>query len=154
MKTTLNNLVSDKATATTTATKVMTKSKIKEDKMLAIRATIEETVRPLAEIADEFVNSVNKITHDEAGFITPIVSSDFLIKNNVDQLCDMVIYSRISADDKLYILRLLEGLIYYVSSAGCIEGYSMCKNLWENMIRCDADYRIAKRNESKNMNKE
>jgi hypothetical protein len=111
-------------------------------------------VRPLAEIADEFVNSVNKITHDEAGFITPIVSSDFLIKNNVDQLCDMVIYSRISADDKLYILRLLEGLIYYVSSAGCIEGYSMCKNLWENMIRCDADYRIAKRNESKNMNKE
>jgi hypothetical protein len=132
----------------------MTKSKIKEDKMLAIRATIEETVRPLAEIADEFVNSVNKITHDEAGFITPIVSSDFLIKNNVDQLCDMVIYSRISADDKLYILRLLEGLIYYVSSAGCIEGYSMCKNLWENMIRCDADYRIAKRNESKNMNKE
>lgn len=144
----------DAATAQTTATKVMTKSKIKEDKMLAIRATIEETVRPLAEIADEFVNSVNKITHDEAGFITPIVSSDFLIKNNVDQLCDMVIYSRISADDKLYILRLLEGLIYYVSSAGCIEGYSMCKNLWENMIRCDADYRIAKRNESKNMNKE
>jgi hypothetical protein len=144
----------DAATAQTTATKVMTKSKIKEDKMLAIRATIEETVRPLAEIADEFVNSVNKITHDEAGFTTPIVSSDFLIKNNVDQLCDMVIYSRISADDKLYILRLLEGLIYYVSSAGCIEGYSMCKNLWENMIRCDADYRIVKRNESKNMNKE
>jgi hypothetical protein len=143
----------DAATAKTTA-KVMTKTEIKEDKMLAIRATIEETVRPLAEIADEFVNSVNKITHDEAGFITPIVSSDFLIKNNVDQLCDMVIYSRISADDKLYILRLLEGLIYYVSSAGCIEGYSMCKNLWENMIRCDADYRIAKRNESKNMNKE
>jgi hypothetical protein len=147
-------LKADAATAQPTATKVMTKSKIKEDKMLAIRATIEETVRPLAEIADEFVNSVNKITHDEAGFITPIVSSDFLIKNNVDQLCDMVIYSRISADDKLYILRLLEGLIYYVSSAGCIEGYSMCKNLWENMIRCDADYRIAKRNESKNMNKE
>lgn len=148
------SMKADAATAQTTATKVMTKSKIKEDKMLAIRATIEETVRPLAEIADEFVNSVNKITHDEAGFITPIVSSDFLIKNNVDQLCDMVIYSRISADDKLYILRLLEGLIYYVSSAGCIEGYSMCKNLWENMIRCDADYRIAKRNESKNMNKE
>lgn len=144
----------DTATGSTTAMKVMTKSKIKEDKMLAIKATIEETVRPLAEIADEFVNSVNKITHDEAGFITPIVSSDFLIKNNVDQLCDMVIYSRMSADDKLYILRLLEGLIYYVSSAGCIEGYSMCKNLWENMIRCDADYRIAKRNESKNMNKE
>lgn len=144
----------DAATAKTTAMKVMTKSKIKEDKMLAIKATIEETVRPLAEIADGFVNSVNKITHDEAGFITPIVSSDFLIKNNVDQLCDMVIDSRMSADDKLYILRLLEGLIYYVSSAGCIEGYSMCKNLWENMIRCDADYRIAKRNESKNMNKE
>ena len=144
----------DAATAKTTAMKVMTKSKIKEDKMLAIKATIEETVRPLAEIADGFVNSVNKITHDEAGFVTPIVSSDFLIKNNVDQLCDMVIDSRMSADDKLYILRLLEGLIYYVSSAGCIEGYSMCKNLWENMIRCDADYRIAKRNESKNMNKE
>lgn len=144
----------DAATAQTTATKVMTKSKIKENKMLAIRATIEEIVRPLTETADEFRNCVNKITHDEAGFTTPIVAPDILIENNVYQLCDMVIDSRMSADDKLYILRLLEGLIYYVSSAGCIEGYSMCKNLWENMIRCDADYRIAKRNESKNMNKE
>lgn len=143
----------DAATAKTTA-KVMTKTEIKEDKMLAIRATIEETVRPLAEIADEFVNSVNKITHDEAGFTTPIVSSDFLIKNNVDQLCDMVIYSRMSADDKLYILHLLECLILYVSDAGRISGYTTCDCLWEDMIRCDADYRIAKRNESKNMNKE
>lgn len=150
-----NKSVSGKGiVAATTATKVMTKSKIKEDKMLAIRATIEETVRPLAEIADEFVNSVNKITHDEAGFITPIVSSDFLLKNNVDQLCDMIIYSRISADDKLYILHLLDCLILYVSDAGRISGYTTCDCLWENMIRCDADYRIAKRNESKNMNKE
>ena len=143
----------DAATAQTTAKK-MTKTEIKENKMLAIRATIEEIVRPLTETADEFRNCVNKITHDEAGFTTPIVAPDILIENNVYQLCDMVIDSRMSADDKLYTLRLLEGLIYYVSSAGCIEGYSMCKNLWENMIRCDADYRIAKRNESKNMNKE
>lgn len=143
----------DAATAQTTAKK-MTKTEIKENKMLAIRATIEEIVRPLTETADEFRNCVNKITHDEAGFTTPIVSSDFLIKNNVDQLCDMVIYSRMSADDKLYILHLLECLILYVSDAGRISGYTTCDCLWENMIRCDADYRIAKRNESKNMNKE
>ena len=143
----------DAATAQTTAKK-MTKTEIKENKMLAIRATIEEIVRPLTETADEFRNCVNKITHYESGFTTPIVSSDFLIKNNVDQLCDMVIYSRMSADDKLYILHLLECLILYVSDAGRISGYTTCDCLWENMIRCDADYRIAKRNESKNMNKE
>jgi hypothetical protein len=142
------------AETTQSTAKKMTKKEINENKMLAIRATIEEIVRPLTETADEFVSRVNKITHDEAGFTSPIVAPDILIENNVYQLCDMVIDSRMSADDKLYILRLLEGLIYYVSSAGCIEGYSMCKNLWENMIRCDADYRIAKRNESKNMNKE
>ena len=140
--------------AAATATKVMTKSKIKEDKMLAIRATIEEIVRPLGEITDEFVNRVNKITDDEAGFITPIVTSDFLIKNNVDQLCDVVIYSRMSADDKLYILHLLKCLILYVSDAGRISGYTTCDCLWEDMIRCDADCRMAMHNESKNMKKE
>ena len=142
------------AETTQSTAKKMTKKEINENKMLAIRATIEEIVRPLTETADEFINRVNKITHDEAGFTTSIVTPDFLIENNVYQLCDMVIDSRMSADDKLYILRLLEGLIYYVSSAGCIEGYSMCQNLWENMIRCDADFRIAKRNESKNMKNE
>lgn len=114
--------------------------------MYAIKATIEEYVRPLAETGSEFVDCVNKITHDEAGFTTPIVTPDFLIKNNVHLLCDKVINSRMSADDKLSILRLLEGLIFYVGDSGRIAGYSICGKLWEDAIRYDADCRIAEHN--------
>lgn len=139
----------DAATGTTTAMK-MTKTEIKEDKMFAIKAAIEEYVRPIAETGFEFVDCVNKITHDEAGFITPIVTSDFLIKNNVHLLCDKVIDSRMSADDKLSILRLLECLIFYIGDSGRIAGYSVCDGLWEDMIRYEADCRITERKASIN----
>lgn len=135
----------DAATGTTTA-KETTKTEVKENKMYAIKATIEEYVRPLAETGSEFVDCVNKFTHDEAGFTTSIVTPDFLIKNNVHLLCDKVINSRMSADDKLSILRLLEGLIFYVGDSGRIAGYSICGKLWEDAIRYDADCRIAERN--------
>ena len=137
-------------TGSTTA-KEMTKSEIKVSKMFAIRENIEKKVRPLAETTDKFVNCVNKITHDEAGFITPKVSSDFILKNNVHQLCDMVINSRMSANNKLSILRRLEGLIYYVSDAGRIAECSNYDILWNDMIRCEADCRIEERNEYEKM---
>ena len=139
----------DAATGTTTA-KEMTKTEVKENKMFAIKAKIEEYVRPIGEISDDFVNRVNKITQDEAGFTTPIVSADYVIENNVHLLCDVIIYSSMSADKKLFILNRLLCLLHYVNGAGCIEGYSVCDKLLEDMIRCDADCRIAHHNEKKN----
>jgi hypothetical protein len=146
MENTKKTVSSRSIVTATTVAKEMTKTEVKENNMYAIKATIEEYVRPLAETGSEFVDCVNKITHDEAGFTTPIVTPDFLIKNNVHLLCDKVINSRMSADDKLSILRLLEGLIFYVGDSGRIAGYSICGKLWEDAIRYDADCRIAEHN--------
>lgn len=140
------NITNQNAETGTTTAKETTKTEVKKNEMYAIKAAIEEYVRPLAETGSEFVDCVNKITHDEAGFTTSIVTPDFLIKNNVHLLCDKVINSRMSADDKLSILHLLEGLIFYVGGSGRIAGYSICGKLWEDAIRYDADCRIAERN--------
>ena len=72
MENTKKTVSSRSIVTATTVAKETTKTEVKENNMYAIKATIEEYVRQLAETGSEFVDCVNKITHDEAGFTTPM----------------------------------------------------------------------------------
>ena len=134
------------ATGTTTA-KVMTKKDIKENKMFAIRESIEKEVKPLGEVIHKFDKSVSEITIDELGFSWQIPNPNFIATDMCSKICDTIMQSRRSADAKLYILHKLELLVYYVNMGGYLTACSNSENRWNKMVRHNADMRIAMCNE-------
>jgi hypothetical protein len=132
------NLSPDAATGKTTAKK-MTKTEIKKEEMIAIRECIEKEVRPLAEMYFQFEKSVDEITKKEMK-----VHPNFIVRQFASYLCDMVIHSRMSADDKVGMLNRLNGLVYYCQSGGMLTAYSEDEEVWDRVIRDTADSRIEK----------
>jgi hypothetical protein len=136
------NLSPDAATGKTTAKK-MTKTEIKKEEMIAIRECIEKEVRPLAEMYFQFEKSVDEITKKEMK-----VHPNFIVRQFASYLCDMVIHSRMSADDKVGMLNRLNGLVYYCKSGGMLTAYSEDEEVWDRVIRDTADSRIEEREKS------
>lgn len=130
--------------ATGKTAKEMTKAEIKKNAMLNIRECIENLVRPLGEILHKFDESVNEITSEEAGFTwTP--TPKCVVNCLCSQICDKIIDSRMSADDKLDILDNLNMLVYHAIGASHFKAYSEVGR-WDWAIRQNANYRIAKNN--------
>lgn len=142
-----NSVCVESAVGTTpTPAKVMTKTEIKENKMLAIKASIVEEAGPLGEVIHEFEKKVSEITCDEADFNWKIWSSNCL--NELSSvICDKVMLSKMSADNKLDLLNLLDLLVYYVNLGGYLTACSDDENNWNEMVRRNADMRIAMCNE-------
>jgi hypothetical protein len=133
----------DAATGKTTAKK-MTKTEIKKEEMIAIRECIEKEVRPLAEMYFQFEKSVDAITEKEKSFGHLQATPNFIVRYFVSYLCDKIIHSRMSADDKVDMLNRLNGLVYYCQSGGMLTAYSEDEEVWDRVIRDTADSRIEK----------
>lgn len=129
-------------TATTTGKK-MTKTEIKEDKMFAIRECIEKKVRPLAEMYCKFEESVNEITYKEAGIGQIIMTPRFIMHDIFYGLCDKVMLSRMSADDKLDVLNKLGILVDCVQNGAMLSIHSKNEKEWNETVRYNADLCMA-----------
>ena len=132
----------DAATGKTTAKK-MTKTEINEDKMFAIRERIEKNVKPLAEMHFKFENSVNEITFKEAGVGEIIMTPRFIMKDIFYGLCDKVMLSRMSSDEKLDVLNKLDLLVNYVRNGAMLSVMSKDEKEWNKTVRCIADQSMA-----------
>jgi hypothetical protein len=130
-------------TGSTTA-KEMTKAEIKKNAMLYLGECIGNLVRPLGEILHKFDESVNEITSEEAEF-TWATPPKCVVNCLCSEICDKIIGSRMSADDKLDILDNLNMLLYHVIGASHFKAYSDVGR-WDWAIRQNANYRIAKHN--------
>lgn len=126
------------------------KKEIKEDKMFAIKENIEKTVRPLAEIRYKFAAEVNKITMDERGF-GQVISKPELIVDGVSDLCEKIMLSSMSADDKLDILQRLDILVDIVNEGGYLSAAEETE--WDELVRYNADLRIAEHTGRRGRNK-
>ena len=133
---------SDQMLTGTTTAKKMTKTEINDNKMFAIKANIEKTVRPLAEICFKYEDSVNEITDKEKSFIQLTSTPDFIVSSYVTELCDKIMLSRMSADDKVDILNRLNDLVTYCQGGGVLTVYSEDEEVWDRVIRDTADSRI------------
>ena len=129
-------------TGTTTAKK-MTKTEINEEKMFAIRERIEKKVRPLVEMHFKFEESVNEITFKEAGFGQIIMPPRFIMQDIFYGLCDKVMLSRMSSDDKLDVLNKLDLLVDYVRNGAMLSVQSKDEKEWNETVRCIADQSMA-----------
>ena len=138
-----NSVCGEAVVAATTSAKKMTKTEIKEDKMFAIRECIEKKVRPLAEMYCKFEESVNEITHKEAGFRRIIMAPRFIMHDIFYGLCDKVMLSRMSADDKLDVLNKLDLLVDYVQNGAMLSIHSENEKEWNETVRHNADLCIA-----------
>ena len=133
---------SDQMLTGTTTAKKMTKTEINDNKMFAIKANIEKTVRPLAEICFKYEDSVNEITDKEKSFIQLTSTPDFIVSSYVTELCDKIMLSRMSADDKVDMLNRLNDLVTYCQGGGVLTVYSEDEEVWDRVIRDTADSRI------------
>ena len=138
-----NSVCGEAVVAATTSAKKMTKTEIKEDKMFAIRECIEKKVRPLAEMYCKFEESVNEITHKEAGFRRIIMAPRFIMHDIFYGLCDKVMLSRMSSDEKLDVLNKLDLLVNYVRNGAMLSVMSKDEKEWNKTVRCIADQSMA-----------
>lgn len=121
----------------------MTKTEINEEKMFAIKANIEKTVRPLAEFCFKFESDVNRITVAEKGFSQITETPNFIVKNYVTGLCEMIMNSELSVDEQLDMLDRLDSLVICAKTGGYLKAYSEDEEIWDGLVRHNADQRIS-----------
>ena len=138
----------DAATGTTTANKDMKKlggrkmyNEEVEYTLQSIKECIVKRMQPIAEVGYKFDNAVNEITKKEAGF-EDYISSEEEILNDVSNLCDTIITSRMSFDKKSEVLLKLFSLIRYIDNAGAFSEHTDNEKDWDEYVRLNADYRI------------
>ena len=139
----MSEIISNQMLTGSTTAKKMTKTEINEEKMFAIKANIKKTVRPLAEICFKYEDSVNEITEKEKSFIQITLTPDFIVSGYVTELCDKIMLSRMSSDDKVDILNRLDILVDCANYGGYLRAYSEDENDWNGLVRHNADLRIA-----------
>ena len=149
----LINSVSGEAAVTTTTTervnnprtkaeRIKQRAEIFFNKMNSLKEEIEENVRPMADIYCKYEDDVNEITKKEKSFAHLKDHPNFIVRHFASYLCDKVIHSRMSAEDKVDMLNRLNGLVYYCKSGGMLTVYSEDEEVWDIVIRDTADSRI------------
>jgi hypothetical protein len=154
MENVFKNSVSGEAAVTTTTTERVNNPRTKAERikqraenyfneMNSLKEEIEENVRPMVDIYCKFIDDVNEITKKEIK-----VHPNFIVRQFASYLCDKIIHSRMSADDKVDMLNRLNGLVYYCKSGGMLTAYSEDEEVWDRVIRDTADSRIEEREKS------
>ena len=153
MENIIKNLDSGEAAVTTTTTERVNNPRTKAErikqraenyfnKMNSLKEKIEENVRPMADIYYKYEDDVNEITEKEKSFAQITFTPDFIVRHYVSELCDKIILSRMSADDKVDMLNRLNGLVTYCQGGGVLTVYSEDEEVWDRVIRDTADSRI------------
>lgn len=148
-----SNSVSGEAAVTTTTTERVNNPRTKAERikqraenyfneMNYLKEKIEEKVRPMADIYYKYEDDVNEITEKEKSFAQITFTPDFIVRHYVSELCDKIMLSRMSADDKVDMLNRLNDLVTYCQGGGVLTVYSEDEEVWDRVIRDTADSRI------------
>lgn len=103
---------------------------------------IVKAMQPIAEISYKFENAVNEITNKEAGFENKFNRSPEEVNDWISNICDTILHSRMSLNNKCDTLMKLHLLISYVEKAGVISGHIDYETDFDEYVRFNADYRI------------
>lgn len=121
--------------------------------MLETMESIIKKVKPNVEVCEKYEDMVNEITHKEARLSRFHITSDEAIQRCCIELCEKIIESRLSQQDKVFILSMIGALIEYSESGGYLTALTDNGIAWDDYVRRNADERIEKFNKRWGKNK-
>lgn len=93
----------------------------RNENLIALKELLKDTIREDAQNMCEFEEKVNEITFEKVGIGKITTDSDFIVNRVVGDMCNRIIDSRMSIDNKEYILSTIINLLDLVGT-GTILG--------------------------------
>ena len=85
--------------------------KNRRENLMALKELLKDTIREDAQNMCDFEERVNEITFEKEGIGKITTDSDFIVNRVVGNMCNRIIDSRMSIDDKEYILSTIIDLL-------------------------------------------
>lgn len=83
----------------------------RNENLIALKELLKDTIREDAQNVYEFEEKVNEITFEKEGIGRRTTDSDFIVNRVVGDMCNRIIDSRMSIDNKEYILSTIINLL-------------------------------------------
>lgn len=94
------------------------------ENLIALKELLKDTIREDAQNMCEFEEKVNEITFEKVGIGKITTDSDFIVNRVVGDMCNRIIDSRMSIDNKEYILSTIINLLDLVGTSTMLGAMS------------------------------
>lgn len=94
------------------------------ENLIALKELLKDTIREDAQNVCEFEEKVNEITFEKVGIGKITTDSDFIVNRVVGDMCNRIIDSRMSIDNKEYILSTIINLLDLVGTGTMLGAMS------------------------------
>lgn len=94
------------------------------ENLIALKELLKDTIREDAQNMCEFEEKVNEITFEKVGIGKITTDSDFIVNRVVGDMCNRIIDSRMSIDNKEYILSTIINLLDLVGTSTILGAMS------------------------------
>lgn len=96
----------------------------RNENLIALKELLKDTIREDAQNMCEFEEKVNEITFEKVGIGKITTDSDFIVNRVVGDMCNRIIDSRMSIDNKEYILSTIINLLDLVGTSTMLGAMS------------------------------
>ena len=96
----------------------------RNENLIALKESLKDTIREDAQNVCEFEEKVNEITFGKVGIGRITTDSDFIVNRVVGDMCNRIIDSRMSIDNKEYILATMLNLLDLVGNGTMLGAMS------------------------------
>lgn len=94
------------------------------ENLIALKELLKDTIKEDAQNMCEFEEKVNEITFEKLGIGKITTDSDFIVNRVVGDMCNRIIDSRMSIDNKEYILSTIINLLDLVGTGTILSTMS------------------------------
>lgn len=96
----------------------------RRENLMAIKALLKDTIRKDAQTVCNFEEKVNEITFEKAGLGMITADGDYVANKVMGNMCNRIIDSRMSMDDKEYILATMSNLLEIARTGTVLDAMS------------------------------
>lgn len=96
----------------------------RNENLIALKELLKDTIREDVQNVCEFEEKVNEITFGKVGIGRITTDSDFIVNRVVGDMCNRIIDSRMSIDNKEYILSTIINLLDLVGTSTMLGAMS------------------------------
>ena len=96
----------------------------RNENLIALKELLKDTIREDAQNVCDFEEKVNEITFGKVGIGKITTDSDFIVNRVVGDMCNRIIDSRMSIDNKEYILSTIINLLDLVETGTMLGAMS------------------------------
>lgn len=96
----------------------------RRENLMAIKELLKDTIRKDAQTVCNFEEKVNEITFEKAGLGMITADGDYVANKVMGNMCNRIIDSRMSMDDKEYILATMSNLLEIARTGTVLDAMS------------------------------